>query len=297
MRVTVRFVDGEELKGTAESVSLDGGGFTLVGTEGNTRSIWVGPGAIKYVMIQPARKSPPADTDPRGGENLPKLVLHFLDGEVVRTYQDRFFAPQAGGFALRLWDDRSRQLVKAIVAGASLKGIFTVDEWDSRSDQPSRTGASQRESEESAPVPDAADQETLANLGPEVEAGTAEPVPADQPPVAAPAEEVAETAIMISRGAPPVETDVAATALEVEIATEEPAVVPGVAAENVGMIVRGDAEERRPTFHSGLGRRAKLVQTLSPEEERHLQLMARISEVLGSIGPGRGDPEEEELTS
>jgi hypothetical protein len=268
MRVTVRFVDGEELDGTAESVSLDGGGFTLVGTGGNARSIWVGPGAIKYVLIQPARKRPRAEADPRGGQNLPKLVLRFLDGEVVRTYQDRFFAPQPGGFAVRLWDDRSRQVVKAIVAGASLKGIFTVAEWDSRSDAEKRTRVGQRESQESAP------------------AETAEPAPADEPQVAPSEAEVTETDIVLLTAVPEMEADVAT-------APEGPAEVMDEAAENVGMIVRGDAEERRKTFHSGLGRRAKLVQTLSPEEERHLQLRARISEVLGSIGPVREDPEED----
>ncbi|MFN2465413.1 MAG: hypothetical protein ABR598_04015 [Candidatus Dormibacteria bacterium] len=219
MRVTVRFVDGEQLEGTAEHVSLDSGGFNLVGMGGNTRCLWVGAGAIKYVSIHPATAEV-YERDPREADNLPKVVMHFLDGETMRTYEDTAFQQLPGGFSMRLWDAESRQLVKALVPGSSLKGLFTVDEWDSRSEA-----------------------EKLRHGG-------------DSTPPTSP---------------------------EAWVEQEELFDVPPPVTSN--------AEERRASFGSGLTRRGRLVVSpASPEEERHQQLRARISQVLGAPLPARAQP-------
>ena len=162
MKVTVHFVDGENLDGEAEQVSLDRGGFSLVGTAGNTRSAWVGAGAIKYIVIHAAFDETYGETDPRAGTNLTKVVLHFLDGEIQHSYRDTVYTEQAGGFVLRLFDTQTRQLLKALVPGSSLKGVFVVDEWDSRTDDEKETRSGPRRrpaprEHRPAPVPDVAD--------------------------------------------------------------------------------------------------------------------------------------------
>lgn len=267
MRVTVRFVDGEELEGDAQRVSLARGGFTIVGTGGNTRSIWVATGAIKYVTIRPTRPESLGDFDPRAALNLPKVVLHFLDGQVLHSYEDEVFASRPGGFTVRLWDPRQKQLVQVLVSGASLKGVFTVDEWDSRSEA-DRTAHALRD-RASAPglTQTWVEQDPLLDVGPGVIV---------EEPMA-----VAEEALVV---------------------VEEPVVLQdlprsgptALGEENLSVAhVRGDAEERRATFYSGLMRRRKLAQTETPEQERHRRLRARISEVLGSIEPDSDDEDDD----
>jgi hypothetical protein len=329
MRVTVRFLDGERLDGNAEQVSLDNGGFTLVGTGGNTRSIWVGAGAIKYVAIHPAT-SETYERDPRDGDRLPKLVLHFLDGETVRTYQDQAYGRQPGGFTMRLWDDDEKQLVKALVSAASLKGVFTVDEWDSRTEEEKRrhnaatevTASDHDEWVEQEPLFEAPELDAPATPDDEVPPGIPH-VDEEQPLAPLMVEEpvfaevgIEETAAVVQEAVRAAVEEAVHDAVEeavheaVEEAVHEavPAAVEEavlatmpeaaiVAAQVVAddaepgepprrdlpAVIRGDAEERRATFGSGLGRRSKLAQALTPEEERHRQLRARISQVLGSI--------------
>jgi hypothetical protein len=271
MRVTVRFVDGEELEGEAQRVSLARGGFTIVGTGGNTRSIWVATGAIKYVTLHPTRPESPGDFDPRAALNLPKVVLHFLDGQVLHSYEDEVFASRPGGFTVRLWDPRHGQLVQALVSGASLKGVFTVDEWDSRSEA-DRTAHAFRD-RVSAPglTRTWVEQDTLLDVGPgvSVEQAVEEPIA------------VAEEAVV----------EVEEPILLQDLPGAEPA---ALAEENLTVaLIRGDAEERRASFYSGLMRRRKLAQTETPEQERHRQLRARISEVLGSIEPARDGEDDD----
>lgn len=139
MRVTVHFVDGERLTGDAKQVSLDRGGFTLTGPGGNTKSVWVGSSAVKYIVVHPRRTTRArVASDPREGSDFSKVVLHFLDGEVLHSYEDQVFAEQPGGFVARLWDAEKRELVRALVSGSTLKGVFFVDQWDSRTEDEKR---------------------------------------------------------------------------------------------------------------------------------------------------------------
>lgn len=284
MRVTVRFVDGEELEGEAQRVSLARGGFTLVGTGGNTRSIWVATGAIKYVTIHPARPESQGGFDPRAALNLPKVVLHFLDGQVLHTYEDEVFASRPGGFTVRLWDPRHQQLVKALVSGASLKGVFTVDEWDSRSEADRKAHSLRDLASAPGPAQTWVEQDTLLDVGPMIEDAA---VVVEEPPVV-----IVEAAF----------DEPVAIAEEPIVVVDEPFLlkdlprpVPSATAEeNLSVaLIRGDAEERRASFYSGLMRRRKLAQTETPEEERHRQLRTRISEVLGSIAPGADDEDDD----
>lgn len=257
MRVTVRFVDGEQLDGEAEQVSLDRGGFTLVGLGGNTQRVWVGSGAIKYVVLHPGEVTEGVDHDPRENQPLNKVVLHFLDGEVLHTYEDEVFAEQPGGFTVQLWDETWRQLVKVLVSATSLKGVFFVDEWDSRSDD-ERRAASQEEEElvdKAVELVDIAVPELQGPMLVEEPALLAEPVLVEEP-----------------------------TLME----------LPQLADAPLLAIVVSDTEERRATFRSALTPRRMLVSTLpTPEERRYRLLRARIAEVLGAAGEARDETEAE----
>jgi hypothetical protein len=240
LEVTVHFVDGEELDGEAEHVALDRGGFNLVGVAGNTRSAWVGAGAIKYIVLRGPTDPVPGDSDPRQGSDLTKIVLHFLDGEIQHTYRDEVYTEQPGGFMLRLWDARSRQLHLALVPGSSLKGVFVVDQWDSRA-SPQDADSREPQAGVSPPAPVAIPSALVA-------AGETEPEPGEDD--------------LYPRDAPDTRLVLAS---------------------------HYDAEERRPGFGSGLTRRRQPPTALTPEQERHLSLRLRISEVLGALYPDRAD--------
>ncbi|MEA2683785.1 MAG: hypothetical protein QOK05_2113 [Chloroflexota bacterium] len=355
MRVTVRFVDGEELEGEAQRVSLARGGFTLVGTGGNTRSIWVSTGAIKYVMLHPTRPQNLGDFDPRAALNLNKVVLHFLDGQVLHTYEDEVFASRPGGFTVRLWDPQNQQLVKALISGASLKGVFSVEEWDSRSEADRQAHADRDRDAAPGVTQTWVEQDALLDVGPALDPDRASPVHLAEPvlsdtetaaaevevPVAAEAAEaqvapltdfviaaqarvvvvdaettvggdaddarpdaaeaaaVAEDAAAMAEVAAAVAEDAAAVAEEAAAIAAEAVRMPSLpldtqVSESTAIgLVRGDAEERRATFYSGLMRRRSLAKSESPEAERHRQLRARISEVLGNLGPVRDEEDDD----
>jgi len=290
MKVTVHFVDGENLDGEAEEVSLDRGGFTLVGTAGNTRSAWVGAGAIKYIVIHAAFEETYGESDPRAGTDLTKVVLHFLDGEIQHSYRDTVYTEQPGGFVLRLFDRQTRQLHKALVPGSSLKGVFVVDEWDSRSEDEkvARTGPRRRRgARQAAAEPEAiAEPETVAEPQPEPAQ------PAADLPGTEPAPEATEEPARAAEE-PVVEVVVPAPAVPLIVQQpEEPQLAEPVEASSVVLASHYDPEERRQGFVAGLAKRRRPSDTLTPEQERHMALRLRISEVLGALGPERPDDEE-----
>ncbi|MGI8610509.1 MAG: hypothetical protein ACR2MY_15015 [Candidatus Dormibacteria bacterium] len=320
MRVSVRFTDGEQLEGDAEHVSLDRGGFTLTGPGGNTRSVWVGSGAIKYVVIHPSRHPEiKRDADPRHGTGLSKVVLHFLDGEVLHSYQDKAFGEEPGGFVARLWDAERRELVKALVSGSSLKGVFFVDEWDSRTEDEKRTRASPDEATTAwydQPFAAAAPPPTvIATPAPEppivadvvAQATTLQgPMLVEQPellPDTVVQETVQET-VVVEQPVPldgPDRLD-QPDHLDEPVLLDEPVSVvdpsllsaPMVGANPVVALIVGDNEERRAGFRSALTpRRSVTANVPGPEELRYRLLRARISEVLGHPGPAEHDDDSD----
>ena len=304
MKVTVHFVDGENLDGEAEQVSLDRGGFTLVGTAGNTRSAWVGAGAIKYIVLHAAFEETYGESDPRAGTDLTKVVLHFLDGEIQHSYRDTAYAEQAGGFVLRLFDRQTHQLHKALVPGSSLKGVFVVDEWDSRSEDEkmARSGPRRRLAARPARAPKPATPAAAEVAPPEAEIPPQpEPAPEPEPtpePVPAPEATGDPAQEATDEPAPPAEdtpVEVAAPAAAGPLIVhqpEEPQLTEPVAASSLVLASHYDPEERRQGFVAGLAKRRRPNEALTPEQERHMALRLRISEVLGALGPEH--PEDEE---
>ncbi len=132
MRVTVQFVDGERIEGASEAVTLNKVGFPIVPDGGNNELVWVSLTAIKYVLVHAGNVQAGDDGDPRAGYDLPKVVIRFHDGEVIRTYRDESWGQEGEGFKLRIWDAKLRRLTPTLVSLHAVKGIFFVKEWDSR---------------------------------------------------------------------------------------------------------------------------------------------------------------------
>jgi len=131
--VRLLFLDGEVIDGESDDASSGRQGFAMRPAGGNNRLAWVPFNALKYckfIAAQPARTL--RSGDPRGQVGLPKLVLRFNDGEVMRGYKDEVFSHDGNCLNVMLWDDQTRMLCRFIVPYSALKAIFFVEQWDSR---------------------------------------------------------------------------------------------------------------------------------------------------------------------
>lgn len=134
MRVIVKFIDGEVMQGESEAANLQKMGFPVHFPDGNNQIAWVSLASIKYVVF-PDAVLEKAEADPRESQDFVKVVLHFSDGEMLRSYKDDTFQQEGEGFNMRVWDDDQRGLVRVIVSLHALKAIFFVRQWDSRTEE------------------------------------------------------------------------------------------------------------------------------------------------------------------
>jgi hypothetical protein len=129
----VLFADGEMIDGESDDVSSVRLGFAMRPAVGNNRLAWIPFNALKYCKFTPTaavRSARPED--PRAEVGLPKLVLRFNDGEVMRGYRDEVFSHDGNCLNVMLWDEQTRALCRFIVPYSALKAVFFVDQWDSR---------------------------------------------------------------------------------------------------------------------------------------------------------------------
>lgn len=132
MKVQIRFLDGEVMNGESDAATLQRMGFPVSFTGGNNQIAWVSLASIKYVLFKGGHFDEAGDEDPRNHQKLVKVVLHFVDGETLRSYKDDTFSQEAEGFNMRVWDPESKSLLRVLVSLHALKAIFFVNEWDSR---------------------------------------------------------------------------------------------------------------------------------------------------------------------
>src|SRR5438309_8684904 len=100
MKVQIRFVDGEVLDGDSEAATATRMGFPVMPTGGNNQIAWISMASIKYVVFTGGHFDVGSAEDPRAAQNLVKIVMHFVDGETMRTYKDDTFAQEGEGFYL-----------------------------------------------------------------------------------------------------------------------------------------------------------------------------------------------------
>jgi hypothetical protein len=129
----VRFMDGEVLEGQSEAANLQKMGFPVVFPEGNNQIAWVSLASIKYVLF-PDSIFDQGTADAREQQGMTKVVLHFSDGEIMRSFKDDTFQQEGEGFNMRIWSPQAGGLLRVIVSLHALKAIFFVTEWDSRNE-------------------------------------------------------------------------------------------------------------------------------------------------------------------
>jgi pilus assembly protein CpaF len=152
VKVTVYFADGERLEGDSGAMTLSKMGFPVLPSEGNSDVTWVSLSAIKYVLLHAGNVESSEEGDPRERRGLPKVVIRFQDGEVIRTYRDDNWAQEDEGFKMRIWDPQLRMLTPALVSMHHVKAIFMVKEWDSRSPGQKLLDVGRAPREKEAPV-------------------------------------------------------------------------------------------------------------------------------------------------
>jgi hypothetical protein len=131
VRILIHFLDGEALEAESDSVNQQRLTFVVRPTSGNNRLGWVSLSAVKQITFPDAPIEPAADS--RGDAERQKVVVRFLDGKVVRAYKDEAFSQEGLCFNLRLVDEQTGRLQRALVSSYAVKAIFFVDHWDSRS--------------------------------------------------------------------------------------------------------------------------------------------------------------------
>jgi hypothetical protein len=135
MRVEIRFLDGEVMEGESDAATLQRMGFPVSFSGGNNQIAWVSLASIKYVLFKGGHFDEGGEEDPRNHQNLVKVVMHFVDGETLRSYKDDTFSQEDEGFNMRVWDPKQSALVRVLVSLHALKAIFFVNEWDSRTEE------------------------------------------------------------------------------------------------------------------------------------------------------------------
>ena len=123
------------MDGDSDAATLQQMGFPVSFEGGNNQIAWVSLASIKYVSFKGGLSEGGGEDDPRNHQNMVKVVMHFVDGDTLRSYKDDSFSQEAEGFHLRVWDPESKSLVRLLVSLHALKAIFFVNEWDSRPDE------------------------------------------------------------------------------------------------------------------------------------------------------------------
>ena len=120
MRARVVFLDGEVIEGESEVAALSKAGFPLIPDGGSAdEPAWIPSAGIRYVE-QPGPAAPGAE-DPREAGGDPKLMVRFLNGEVVRTYRDDTFGQEGEGFRLLRWDRPLQRFTRLADPGPHLE--------------------------------------------------------------------------------------------------------------------------------------------------------------------------------
>ncbi|MEA2683784.1 MAG: hypothetical protein QOK05_2112 [Chloroflexota bacterium] len=135
MQVQIRFLDGEIMEGESDAATLQRMGFPVSFAGGNNQIAWVSLASIKYVLFKGGHFDEGAEEDPRNHQNLVKVVMHFVDGETMRSYKDDTFSQDGEGFNMRVYDPETKSLLRVLVSLHALKAIFFVNEWDSRTEE------------------------------------------------------------------------------------------------------------------------------------------------------------------
>ena len=129
--VLLKFLDGEVMPAATDLIDFSQPVLQVQAGEpgGNNRDITIPLTSLKFILLSGETEVPPAES----GEELGKVVIHFTDHEVVRAYADRFHRGGAYGIIYRLVDPERKVRREIAIPYTSVKAIFKVKRWDSRS--------------------------------------------------------------------------------------------------------------------------------------------------------------------
>jgi len=133
--ILLTFLDGEVLPAEAALVDFRQPVLTVYSKEpgGNNRELIVPLSSVKYIVFGGEE----ADPDPDGETG--KMVIHFVDHEVLRAYAGKQTLGGQYGVIYNLVDPERRVRRRLGVPYTAVKAIFKVKSWDSRGEQPGHT--------------------------------------------------------------------------------------------------------------------------------------------------------------
>lgn len=129
--VLLVFLDGEEIPADTALIDFERPVLhvAVADSDSNNHEFTVPLSSLKYIDLGDAPE------DPDAGLELGKVVIHFIDHEVMRAFAGRETLGGPYGVILTLVDPKRKDRRKIGVPYSSVKAIFKVKTWDSRADE------------------------------------------------------------------------------------------------------------------------------------------------------------------
>jgi len=126
--VLLAFLDGEVMSASTELVDFLRPVLQVTSEEpgSNNPELTVPLSSLKYIVFG-GEETPDQDEEHRG-----KVVIHFVDGEVMRAYVGKDTLGGQYGVIYTLIDPERQMQRRVGVPYSAVKAIFKVRQWDSR---------------------------------------------------------------------------------------------------------------------------------------------------------------------
>lgn len=133
--ILLTFLDGEVFPAEAPLIDFTQPVLTVTSNEpnGNNRELIVPLSSVKYIVFGGEESDPDPDLD------TGKMVIHFVDHEVLRAYAGRQTLGGQYGVIYNLVDPARNVRRRLGVPYTAVKAIFKVKSWDSRGAEPGHT--------------------------------------------------------------------------------------------------------------------------------------------------------------
>lgn len=133
--ILLTFLDGEIFPAEAPLIDFTQPVLTVTSTEpgGNNRELVVPLSSLKYIIF--GGEEPEGDSHVESG----KVVIHFVDHEVLRAYAGHHTLGGPYGVIYNLVDPQRQVRRRLGVPYSAVKAIFKVKTWDSRDSEPGHT--------------------------------------------------------------------------------------------------------------------------------------------------------------
>ncbi len=135
--ILLTFLDGEVLPAAAPLIDFNQPVLTVTSTEpaNNNRELIVPLSSVMYIVFGGEEEPDEPYLDEDGG----KVVIHFVDHEVIRAYAGRQTLGGHYGVIYSLIDPERQVRRRLGVPYTAVKAIFKVKTWDSRGEDPGHT--------------------------------------------------------------------------------------------------------------------------------------------------------------